>query len=471
MRSRPADLALLAGTLFAAWAFDLAVHAPVIGFGFTFCIGVAVALVVLLGQPTNLWARVALAGSLVMAPWLTLRSSPWLQWPDLMAALALLVLGAVFAYSGNPFNVSAAMVRGRSQLLVTSAVSTPRFLGDPVARMGPANAIGLSLRKVGRGLAIAVPVATIVGILLASADPVFASFFNLQVDPVGLTGHLLLLTIGAWVAGTLLQTSLAAPADQPFTWRLRLEPIEAVVVLLTLDATFAVFAIAQLVAALGGGQEAMRAANMTYADYARSGFFQLLAVAAITLPVVVAVTMVTRRQTSRAGLTVVAFAEVAAVLTIAIVVVAHQRLSLYEAAYGFTMLRLYSHVFALWIAIVFGLFGVSLLVTRWNHHWFAGAAVLAGLVIMLALNVINPEALVVRLDVDQSRLGQTLDSVYLTSLSNDATPSLFDALHRVPQSEQSKLRKLLCAGTLSSDQGWASYNAGRDAAAQARRSC
>src|SRR5260370_33685068 len=106
------------------------------------------------------------------------------------------------------------------------------------------------------------------------------------------------------------------------------------------------FAVAQAIAATGAASETLRAAGTTYADYARSGFFQLLWVAGITAIVLIVfsrITSLTQPSTKRAFLVL---GQVGIGLTLLIVFVAFGRLSLYEEAYGFTMLRLYSHIFA-----------------------------------------------------------------------------------------------------------------------------
>jgi hypothetical protein len=242
------------------------------------------------------------------------------------------------------------------------------------------------------------------------------------------------------------------------------------VVLVVVDAIFLAFGAAQLITALGGGVEALHAANMTYADYARSGFFQLLAVAAITLPLLIGLTTLSGTPTGRLCFLFTALVELAVVLTMAIVIVAHQRLSLYEAAYGFTMLRLYSHIFAFWIAIVFALLGTTVLRARFAGRWFPGAAAVAGLVLVLALNIVNPEALVVRLNVNQSSANHLLDPQYLAGLSDDAVPDLFNALPRIDPRQQSELRRMLCQRQ-ETDGGWAGYNAAQQAARQAHSFC
>jgi hypothetical protein len=54
-------------------------------------------------------------------------------------------------------------------------------------------------------------------------------------------------------------------------------------------ALFGAFAAAQLVVLAGGGRHVIETAGLTYAQYARSGFFQLLAVAVITLLILMSV--------------------------------------------------------------------------------------------------------------------------------------------------------------------------------------
>src|SRR5438094_9445952 len=94
---RPADLAVLLGIGSAAWLFDLAIQSGGIGVAFSASLVVAAGALIVAGRPSNGWSRLLLAAASVMAPWVTLRASPWLQWPDLIVTIALLSLGAVLA--------------------------------------------------------------------------------------------------------------------------------------------------------------------------------------------------------------------------------------------------------------------------------------------------------------------------------------------------------------------------------------
>jgi len=470
--TRPADVAVLLGIVVTAWLFDLGAHSANIGLAFSASLVAAAAALAVAGRPHNGWSRLLLVAAVAMAPCLTLRASPWLQWPDLVVTVGLLACAAVMASDGSPFGASFAQVRAWTARLLSNMAQVAAFVGAPLSAAGDrlTRDARPTIKQLGRGLAIAIPIACVIGFLLASADPIFASFFKLDLDPASLLEHLFWLALGGWVMGGLLRTSLNAAGEQPPRPLWRINPLEAVVVLLVVDAIFLAFGAAQLVTALGGGVEALHAANMTYAEYARSGFFQLLAAAAITLPLLRIVTTLSKAPTRRLRLAITVLVELAVLLTIAVVVVAHQRLSLYEAAYGFTMLRLYSHVFALWIALVFAFFGASILGAGFDARWFPGAAAAAGLALLFGLNILNPEALVVRLNVTQSSANHLLDPAYLAGLSDDAVPDLLKLLPHISPGQQGELRRQLCQRN-ESQGGWAGYNVAQQTVRTARDSC
>src|SRR5262249_38188067 len=153
---------------------------------------------------------------------------------------------------------------------------------------GDNTAAGVALRRapaVVRGLALGVPVAFVLGLLLAWADPIFRSWFDLT----ALANHILLGAIGAWL---LTGLSRAASAREPLPKLISapgLGTIEAVLILGGLCGLYLAFVAAQFVALSDGGHHVLVTHGLTYAQYARNGFFQLLACAAITLLVLLAV--------------------------------------------------------------------------------------------------------------------------------------------------------------------------------------
>jgi Domain of unknown function (DUF4173) len=415
-------------------------------------------------QPTLMIAIAA-----VFALWISVRASPWLVWPDLVAGLALLGLAASLVMRGSIFDVGIAELSARALHAGVHVSAGAAFIAKPVLESRRRFA---TLGPVGRGLIIAAPIAVLLSALLASADPVFASFFNVNIDLGQVLLDVTFVLAGLLAMAGLFRLAASEPLDRidgPF-WRLG--AMEGLVVLAVLDAVFAAFAIAQLLAATGAADETLRSAGVTYADYARSGFFQLLWVGGITLGVLVLFSRITGFSTREHKMAFVTLAETAIALTLLIVVVAFRRLSLYEEAYGFTMLRLYSHVFAGWIAVVFLLLAADLMGVWRRRRWFVGAASTTALAVLLALNFANPEAMVVALNVNHAESTHKIDAQYLAELSTDATPTLLDSASLLDPTLRGQVRNVACAGSRTYSPSLATFNwADAQAAASRRARC
>jgi hypothetical protein len=239
-------------------------------------------------------------------------------------------------------------------------------------------------------------------------------------------------------------------------------------VMAVIDVLFALFAVAQVVASRGGGAAALRDAGVTYSDYARSGFFQLLWVAGLSWLVILVVRTAVPVERGSQRRALIASIEVAIGLVLLIVYVAHSRLQLYEATYGFTMLRLYSHVFAGVAAAAFVLLGVSVAGLGSSRAWLLGAVGAVALAALLGLNAASPEALVVRLNADRAEQTGKLDEGYLASLSDDATPLALSPGPGLGPGYRDRLRHAVCTTVHPTARGWASYNVAARAAVDAR---
>lgn len=329
-----------------------------------------------------------------------------------------------------------------------------------------------TLAPVARGLAIVLPLAVLLAVLLASADPIFGSFFKVQLDFNQLSLDVVCVVVASLAAAGILRIAAAEPLPPTPGVRWRLGAIESIVIVAVLDGIFAAFAVAQAIGAAGAGVEALRSAEVTYADYARSGFFQLLWVAGITLVSLVVLSRMSNGLTGRSQITMLALAELAILLTLLIVFVAFRRLALYEAAYGFTMLRLYSHVFAGWAAALFLLLAADIFRRGLGRQWFLSATLASAVLLLLTLDVINPEALVVGLNTSHATQTSKLDASYLRDLSSDAVPSLVSAGAAQSPSLRSGLTKNACTRPKIYEPYWAAWNASESQAADAgRRTC
>jgi hypothetical protein len=428
---------------------------------------VAALAVAVVGGVERIEPRVLAAAAAVFAGALALRASPWLLWPDMIAAVFLLGAAASVAARGSLFDVGAAEVIARSFHGLIHLFAGVAYIARPVLSVRGRVA---SVVPVARGILIALPIAAVLAALLASADPVFASFFNLDIDARQLILDVIFVSIGSFVGAGLLRLVAAEPVarvDGP-TWRLG--ATEALVVLAILDAVFTAFAIAQVLAATGAAAETLRDAGVTYSDYARSGFFQLLWVSGITLAVLILFSRITAFNERRSRLAFLVLAQSAIALTLMIDVVAFRRLSLYEEAYGFTMLRLYSHVFAAWVGAVFLLLATDFLGVLRSRRWFIGAAATSASVVLLALNMANPEAIVVAFNTNHAQATHKIDSEYLSELSSDATPALLQSRAQLDPALQQQVTEAACSGPHRYSPALGAYNWADAAAADARRS-
>jgi hypothetical protein len=461
-----ASWAAVAGAVLAGLLADQALRSGSFGLAASATVVAGAFMLATVGGLKRRESRLMIVAAAAFAAWLTVRASPWLLWPDLLAGLALLGLAASLGARGSIFDVGIAQLAAQAVHAGTHVAGGAAFIARPIvearrhySRLGP----------LARGLLIAAPIAAVLGWLLASADPVFASFFSVNVDFGQLVLDGAFVLFGMLAMAGLFRLAASEPVDRVDGPSWRLGATEALTVLVMLDALFAAFAIAQVLAAVGAANDSLRSAGVTYSEYARSGFFQLLWVSGITLIVLVLFSRISGLSQRATKVTFTLLAEVAIALTLMIVVVAFRRLSLYEEIYGFAMLRLYSHIFAVWIAVVFVLLALDLSGVWRRRRWFVGAVGATGVTMLLALNVINPEAMVVMLNVDHAKAAHKIDASYLAELSSDATPALLSSRTALDPALRDQVSEVACAGPRDYSAGLPAFNWAAAQAAAARR--
>jgi hypothetical protein len=109
-------------------------------------------------------------------------------------------------------------------------------------------------------------------------------------------------------------------------------------------------------------------------------------------------------------------------LTTVMLVSASQRMYLYEEMYGFTHLRVMTHVFMLWLGVLLGVFLLSLL--RLKKNIFAFGLLLVSIGYLLTLNVMNLDHYIADRNIARFHAGYALDLGFLRHLSADAVPAV-----------------------------------------------
>ncbi|MEC3917330.1 DUF4153 domain-containing protein [Nocardia sp. CDC160] len=324
--------------------------------------------------------------------------------------------------------------------------------------------------RVGWSVAVAAALLLAVVPLLAGADAVFAGLVNgllPRIDvPAVMRWGFVFVVAGLGTAGALYLLAGPPPgashADEaeagedaegvdPLGWLgiRRFSPVEWGIPVGALTIVFAAFVGTQIAVLFGGDGYVQRTAGLTYAEYARSGFWQLSIVSMLTLAVIGAVLRYARQQSSGERRWLRGAVAVVCGLTLVIVASALHRMWTYQQAYGFTVMRLLVEVFEGWIALVYLLVLASLI--RLRRGWVPRAAVGAAAVTLLGLAVVNPEGFVADRNIDRWQSGKRLDADYLGTLSTDVLP----ATDRLPEPERAMIVNAVRA-RLSHDswQGW-----------------
>ena len=406
------------------------------------------------GANIAVWSVALVVAMLTLARRRSVRMSPDAYW----LAIPAVTISLLFAWRDSSdldvYNTLALM--GTLALLATAVESTPDesllgrrirdIIGD-LFSVGLNTAIGMiplvlsdvSFRDVTgargsqrfiaaiRAMLVAIPLLLVFGSLFAAADPVFARILSdvFRIDGEAVASHLAITGFLSWIVGGLLRATVLAGGrgtrQVPFPDG-AFGLTEVGTALGSLIVLFAAFVAVQLRYFFGGSALVQATAGMSYADYARRGFFELVTVAALVLPVLLLANALLRREHPAAERVFRILATALLALLGVIMYSGLARMWLYQSVYGLSTDRLYATVFMVWLAVVFAWFGATVL--RGNGRYFAGGVLVSGWGVLVALNVADPAGFVARYDIARGARGKEVDVRYLESLGADAAPAL-----------------------------------------------
>lgn len=432
-------------------------------------------------------ARLIILPLLFFAACFVWRDSPTLQ---LLDGLAILLALSLMILRTRAASLRWASIKEHTVAIFMSvfdsAFGLPTILlGDVEWKEIPHSRLTRHMGAVLRGLLIAAPLILLFGGLLMAADAVFEGLINhaFDINAELLLSHVGLTTLFAWLAGGLLRGALNEPdavlanssdsgllslnitdanktievekkdsekkdddkSDSPFAHRhLSLSIVEIGVAIGLIDLLFLAFVTVQIRYFFGGSALVQATTGLTYAEYARRGFFELVWVTALVLPVLLIAHWLLRKENPvhERIFRVLAGAQVA--LLFVIMASAAGRVRLYQREYGLTEQRFYTIAFMVWLGAVFIWFAWTVL--RGARERFSWGTLVAGFMVVGFLHAINPDALIVRANISHAETGgRGFDASYATGLSADAVPALAASLPAMNQDQ----RCLVAASLLS----------------------
>jgi hypothetical protein len=208
---------------------------------------------------------------------------------------------------------------------------------------------------------------------------------------------------------------------------------EVAVILGLMNLLFLSFVFVQVRYLFGGFELVQNTLDFKLADYARRGFGELVTVSALVLPTLLIGQWLIRKEASRAQLLFKILAGTQIALLFVIMASAIQRLLVLMGplGYGMTTVRLYPMIFMGWLAVVFIWFGATVL--RGARQYFAWGALWSAFVVLGATHGLNPDAFIVRSNIQLMQQGREYDAFYNSRLSDDALPAVlesFSAMNR-----------------------------------------
>jgi hypothetical protein len=297
------------------------------------------------------------------------------------------------------------------------------------------------LKKIIIGLLISVPILLMVLLLLSSADLEFKrivfnvpkAVFQIQIGEEMLRFvSILVLTFGLFSLMQVLFYKTASLTQhiiprRSYPW----DPIIIWTLLISLNLVYLLFTVVQFRYLFND----QLIEGLTYAEYARKGFFELMIVTILNLSILIIVLSYMKhlkqwkQQTTKVLLTLLV------IFTGIMLISAFLRLMMYEDAYGFTFSRVLAHSFMLYVMVLLLYTFFKIWIERLSLvHFF----LLSGLVYYTSLNVLNIDQLVVNENIERFEKTGKVDVIYLNRMSYTGLSGLIELYEDNPEIPQLK---------------------------------
>nr|WP_265444362.1 DUF4173 domain-containing protein [Acetivibrio straminisolvens] len=315
----------------------------------------------------------------------------------------------------------------RSLLYVSEAFVLLSEISKRKIRSGRASTV----TKIIAGLVLSIPLLLVVISLLSSADKVFDYWMEnvryLFIN-VNIADFIVQMIIGVFISIIAFSYlwSLYYKKEKDFPkaigecirikkiW----DPIIVLTVLVSVNLIYVVFTVIQF-GYLFGSIGSLLPEGVTYAEYARKGFFELVLVTLINVSILTSIINLTKTENPIISNVIKIMNSCLVACTMVMLLSAHFRMSLYEQEYGFTYLRVFTHAFMLYI---FALLVVTLIKVWRENFYLLKSYIVISVIAYLALNYFNVDAFIAKNNIRRYELNsnETIDTYYLRYLSNDA---------------------------------------------------
>ncbi|MGM0845249.1 MAG: DUF4153 domain-containing protein [Bacillota bacterium] len=325
-----------------------------------------------------------------------------------------------------------------------------------------------TLKMIVLGILISLPLVFFTGLLLMSADRHFAQLvellplqmLNLSVgEEMARLVFILIVSLLMYSFVRILRRDHTSYSRQLKSKKVNLEGIIVITVLISLNGLYALFTFVQFQYFFSDSL----ITGLTYADYARRGFFELIVVTLINWSIVVTVIKTMSLESKKMKVMINALLSLLVGMSGIMLYSAGMRLSLYEEAYGFTMARILAHAFMVWIGIILTF---TLIKIWYKSLSLSRFYIISSLLFYSALNIMDLNGLIVQKNLERYQETERVDLFYFQQISAAGTLGLIELYEENP--DVPGLREALIKEKKNAENNKESWQSGNLVKKQAR---
>ncbi len=318
-----------------------------------------------------------------------------------------------------------------------------------------------NIKKVATSLFIVFVVVGIVIMLLASADSIFASIFsdlsnffkNISVKSIGS----LILRVIIFIIVYLIALSLILVIQKKRNSIKELKSINndkftIKVLLVVLNVVYLVFCFIQIKSLFA---QINLAGTFNYAQYARSGFFQLMIVSFINFKLI----LISNKDNEKRETFIKILNLFLVVFTIIIVASSMYRMYMYETEYGYTYLRIFVYIILATELIIFLPTTIYIFKSKFDLLKWVG---IIGLCVYVGINYTNLESIIINRNISNTKVD--IDYEYIGDIATSDSYNLLEELLNEDASKVNAIGKYEIAKILikitdnSQEMYWQEFN-------------
>lgn len=313
--------------------------------------------------------------------------------------------------------------RGTTYLFFRAAATVEHIEITVKSLFSDRNGNKKTVGKVLIGLLCAVPVLVVVVPLLLSSDDAFKGMMDRMFANTGATTFKAIVGVmmSVFVVTYGFSLKMGRTAERKESKFAGIENVYIISFLSAICVCYVLYLFSQLAYFFSAFKGFLPEGGITYAQYARKGFFEMCVIAVINLVLVFVAMLLAKKQAGKACHGIQALATFIGVFTLVIITTAISKMVLYIDAYGMTVLRLTTSAFMVFLAVVF--ISVILRVYLLKINVVKTALLTAGCIVLI-LGTVNVNRVCAKYNYDAYMNGklQTVDIEAMYNLGYEGIP-------------------------------------------------